>query len=374
MWNRMRKQKREGGAPTTDSRKSDTGAKTGLPSHPLMTMNRRFGNQAVQTLLAPGASRNARLSTPGDRYEREADKTADRVTRTLDKPAREMRGDDGEGLQTRTIPAVNHAAARALPDSGKPVPEEVRRDMEPRFGYDFGNVRLHTDREGGQMARALNARAFTMGRDVVFAEGQYAPETTTGRKLLAHELSHVVQQTSEAGLMHAGLALVQRDNGTFLGASIHIDLDVPLIPQPTPLSCWAAALAMVVSYRDNTMYTPQEIANHAGMDLATGYGWTAISGAVLAWGLSETPPMSAMPPYWASLLEEHGPLWVVEVGAPYHAVVVKGMHGTGDPDSTEVWINNPWPPNQGAVEYKTFMDFEREFNLGAGAGAMIVHA
>ena len=65
---------------------------------------------------------------------------------------------------------------------------------------------------------------------------------------------------------------------------------------------------------------------------------------------------------------------IVEVGAPYHAVVLSGMHGDGTPGGTQVTVYNPWPPNQGAIEYKTFLDFDQEFGLGAGAGAMIVHA
>jgi len=70
----------------------------------------------------------------------------------------------------------------------------TRSFMESRFGHDFGEVRVHTDARAATSAQAANARAYTMGRDVVFGAGQYAPGTDTGRKLLAHELTHVVQQ------------------------------------------------------------------------------------------------------------------------------------------------------------------------------------
>jgi hypothetical protein len=70
----------------------------------------------------------------------------------------------------------------------------MRRYFNPRFGYDFSGVRVHTDSNAGQAAGAINARAFTLGRDIVFASGQYAPETESGKRLLAHELTHVLQQ------------------------------------------------------------------------------------------------------------------------------------------------------------------------------------
>jgi len=69
--------------------------------------------------------------------------------------------------------------------------------MGPRFGHDFSNVRVYTDTKAAESARAVNALAYTVGRNVVFGVGQYAPETSTGKKLLAHELAHVVQQSSK---------------------------------------------------------------------------------------------------------------------------------------------------------------------------------
>jgi hypothetical protein len=73
--------------------------------------------------------------------------------------------------------------------------------MEPRFGYDFSGVRVHTDARAAESARAVDARAYTVGSNVVFGTGQYAPTNEAGKSLLAHELAHVVQQ--EAGLARA---------------------------------------------------------------------------------------------------------------------------------------------------------------------------
>lgn len=81
-----------------------------------------------------------------------------------------------------------------LNSGGQPLDPAVRATMERRFGHDFCDVRVHTDARAVESARAVNARAYTVGRDVVFAGGQYAPDTTAGRALLAHELAHTLQQ------------------------------------------------------------------------------------------------------------------------------------------------------------------------------------
>ena len=82
-----------------------------------------------------------------------------------------------------------------LRSPGRPLESETRRFMERRIGFDFGRVRLHTDARASASARSLSAKAYTVGSDVVFAAGRYAPGTTEGRRLLAHELTHVVQQS-----------------------------------------------------------------------------------------------------------------------------------------------------------------------------------
>jgi hypothetical protein len=83
----------------------------------------------------------------------------------------------------------------AMSDGSQPLPMSLRAFFEPRFGYDFSQVRIHTNESAARSARAINALAYTTGRDVVFDAGQYAPDTAGGRRLLAHELAHVVQQS-----------------------------------------------------------------------------------------------------------------------------------------------------------------------------------
>src|SRR2546430_6786988 len=107
-----------------------------------------------------------------------------------------------EGMMQRA--AVSSAPVNAVPpivhdvlnSSGQPLDADTRSFMEPRFGHDFSQVRVHTDERAAESARTVNALAYTVGRDVVFGTGQYAPGTSEGRRLLAHELAHVVQQGS----------------------------------------------------------------------------------------------------------------------------------------------------------------------------------
>ena len=79
---------------------------------------------------------------------------------------------------------------------GTPLDKDTRQFMESRLGHDFGDVRVHTDAKAAESASAVNAQAYTVGTDVVFQSGKYAPETHEGKHMLAHELTHVVQQRS----------------------------------------------------------------------------------------------------------------------------------------------------------------------------------
>ena len=79
-------------------------------------------------------------------------------------------------------------------DSGQPLERHFQRQMEQRLGHDFSHVRVHADGEAARAADALQARAFTVGNNIAFGAGKFAPETVEGRRLLAHELVHVVHQ------------------------------------------------------------------------------------------------------------------------------------------------------------------------------------
>jgi hypothetical protein len=89
------------------------------------------------------------------------------------------------------VPRIVHEVLRS---PGSPLDRGTREFMGPRFGHDFSQVRVHTDAKAAESARAVNALAYTVGRDIVFGHGQYAPDTAGGRQLMAHELTHTIQQ------------------------------------------------------------------------------------------------------------------------------------------------------------------------------------
>lgn len=102
-----------------------------------------------------------------------------------------------------TAPPIVHEVLRS---PGRPLDASTRGFMEQRFGADFGGVRVHTDSQGAESAQAVHSRAYTVGRDIAFGAGEYRPDTEPGRRLLAHELAHVVQQAGAAqpGVQRAG--------------------------------------------------------------------------------------------------------------------------------------------------------------------------
>jgi hypothetical protein len=104
-----------------------------------------------------------------------------------------------------------------LRSSGAPLPSPTRSFFERRFGRDFGDVRVHSGPSASLAAKAVRAQAFTLGRDIVFGDGRYAPDSRAGRRLLAHELTHLIQQNPRpACIPHAsqGTSTIQRSSGS----------------------------------------------------------------------------------------------------------------------------------------------------------------
>lgn len=142
-----------------------------------------------------------------DSYEQEADRVAEQVMRTpAPTPEGLAAASAAPGmLQAKEAPGHNpevpagvQADINAMRGGGQPLPLAVRAFFEPRFGLDFSQVKVHNDARASASASAVNAMAYTVGRDIVFGAGQYAPETSSGRYLLAHELTHVIQQGAGA--------------------------------------------------------------------------------------------------------------------------------------------------------------------------------
>lgn len=220
-------------------------ASSNTKSNPAVAIQRSAGNQAAQAVLSDRGREDSRggrerspsersgptltIGDPNARYEREAERVAERVMRADESvstastssdagPARiqrmcsrcRRRYEQGKPLNCEECeqelqrseaaqrkPSVHGRVTdriRSLRGGGSRLDEDVRSFFEPRFGRDFSDVRVHTGGRADAVARAVNATAFTLGRDVVFRSGAYQPGTAGGRRLLAHELTHVVQQ------------------------------------------------------------------------------------------------------------------------------------------------------------------------------------
>lgn len=109
-----------------------------------------------------------------------------------------MRQSRAWSQRNNAIPDTVHETLRA---PGRPLDGETRQAMETHFGHDFSQVRIHADRLAAQSADAVDAHAYTVGHHIAFAAGQFAPHTTGGRKLLAHELAHTIQQGHAASAL-----------------------------------------------------------------------------------------------------------------------------------------------------------------------------
>lgn len=152
---------------------------------------RKAAPEAVQAKL--------RVSQPADKLEQEADRTADAVLRSA-APAQVTPTQEASSTLHRAGnggPSITAHAGTAIQQAltgGTALAPEVRSFMEPRFGAEFGDVRVHTDDQAASLSNHLSARAFTYRNHIFFGRGQYRPGSDEGRHLLAHELTHTIQQ------------------------------------------------------------------------------------------------------------------------------------------------------------------------------------
>src|SRR5690606_28139583 len=146
------------------------------------------------------------INQPGDKYEQEADAMADQVMRmTVQRKCKHCEEEEKRIHRKETdlvAPPVDEefeTYVTSLHGRGTVLPQSERDFFEPRFGYDFSNVRIHTGSDAAQSADRINALAYTAGTHIVFNTGQYQPGSENGKRLLAHELTHVVQQGGSTG-------------------------------------------------------------------------------------------------------------------------------------------------------------------------------
>lgn len=198
--------------------------------------------EALQTKLA--------ISQPGDSFEQEADRVAEKIMmmpaskvgqrrkfpegmKAISRKCPKCRKDEEKLLQAKENTQHSNATPNGLDasqiaqdvcaSSGRPLDAATRMFMEPRFGYDFSKVRVHNDARAAESARSVNALAYTLGSNIVFGANNYSPETSRGKHLLAHELAHVVQQDSAPsnadGMLHGPVQAIPGragDNSTSL--------------------------------------------------------------------------------------------------------------------------------------------------------------
>ncbi|MFN6525459.1 DUF4157 domain-containing protein [Nostoc sp. ChiSLP03a] len=182
------------------------------PSKPLGHDISRISLRRPQTKLT--------VNEPGDIYEQEADSVAQLVMQRMSEPVQSIRREalpeEEDQLQMKSLadsitPLVQRqgggrtAATSELETSiqqargnGQPLADDIKHPMEQAFGADFGSVRVHTDAQSNRLNESIQARAFTTGQDVFFRQGEYSPGSDAGKELLAHELTHVVQQNGSA--------------------------------------------------------------------------------------------------------------------------------------------------------------------------------
>ena len=216
-----------------------SGAQLARVGGPLLQLQRDHGNRCVQQVVKHlhQAPRPAPISPPSlmagpieDRYERAAERVAQQVVGGASP--RRAAGDTATG-RVPPIPAAQREqglagggaerqarqAIQAARGGGQPLPDQVRDSMEAVIGTDLSQVRLHTDARADQLAYLLQARAFTTGPEIFLRRGEYRPGSTAGQRLLAHELTHVAQQTggtlsadgvSRLPLAAAGAGVIQR--------------------------------------------------------------------------------------------------------------------------------------------------------------------
>ncbi len=210
-------------------------------------------------LGGPGFQPKLTVSQPDDPYEREADHVADRVMRMAtpggyelsisrqlalsaqrkcsgceeEEESRLQRKENGDGDSYTAAPSVHEV----LNQAGEPLDSSTLSFFEPRFGQSFSDVRVHTGARAADSARSVNARAYTVGNHVVFAPSEFVPNSSAGRRLIAHELTHVAQQSgsreSHVARQPAPAALHQQEREESIRAAIRFLEGLQLIISST---------------------------------------------------------------------------------------------------------------------------------------------
>ena len=349
---------------------------------------------------AAGPQRKPMVSTPGDRWEREAETMADRVVPITPPQAfgtapdmlqRSCLACDAEEQPSVQLDASPGAQALLNPDAawqaaasgGAPLSGDLRAYFEPRFGHDFSGVRVHHDNDAAHGARAIQARAYTIGRDIVFGAGEFQPETPGGTRLLAHELTHVVQQQS-GGM--TGMPVQRQVDPAAPAEPAAVPGPTLLMAKPPhfpqgPLTCWASAIASWNRVKGlvASNVTDQTLINHYrgtdcidASDALIGDTNADVEAVFGEWRLllnlsAEIPDLDWTFEFVKSLIEGHGHFVVVTGDISLmHAMVVYGVRLDDKNDRSQftVFVEDPIAPDN----ERAGMLMERPIRVGLGTG------
>lgn len=222
------------------------------------------------------------MSQPGDASEHEADRAAYRVMRGM--PAA-VSGQSSPALsrQASTVPGDVGASAESLHQglqtSAQPLDASTRSRMESAYAHDFSAVRIHAGAAAASSAASLHARAYTWGSDIVFAAGEYAPQTHGGRHLLTHELAHVVQQSNASPVLQRS----EDERGSASASACAANANCPSdFCQPLPWDRWEqcvndipfllAGIALKVSSRVVSLWHDYLSGGSGLQDLSSRFG------------------------------------------------------------------------------------------------------
>ncbi|MCB9301685.1 MAG: DUF4157 domain-containing protein [Lewinellaceae bacterium] len=224
--------------------------------------------------------------------------------------------------------------------SGRALPENTRAEMESAFGVDFGDVRIHTGHEADQMNKELGAQAFTHGRDVYFREGKYKPETQAGKHLLAHELTHVIQQSKD---------IQPKIQCYTVPAGLPCDEVASWIDANSPYAPGWAQTNSDYSFNGNLRVSPPEQVEGGGVRLtASGHNGLTVSVRITIdrphWNPSPRPNRAAERAAWQSAMsvldaheQEHraiGEQWRVTLEERFRAINLT-VSGASQADARE---------------------------------------
>lgn len=271
----------------------------------LQRIGMRQGNSHVASLVSqfqprptspfvPRIQTKLTVNEPDDSYEKEADAVADQVMRMESAPpmvdpppddtlnlsrANFVQRETADPLAGASVTPDVESRVNGLQGRGEPLPDQTRGFMEDRIGADFSDVRIHRDASSAELSRDLNARAFTVGNNIAFNSGEYNPDSSSGKHLLAHELTHTVQQGAAGQLERK--PLVQREADT----QTTEETDEPTPEEKAAAQAKAqAALAAAGGVKTDAIGKTAASQGQATAEQAAGEAPKALSAASLAQG------------------------------------------------------------------------------------------